>query len=281
MTQQASAWPRLGIFSDVVPADDWATLIALCKQTGLSALQLAGRHLQAIIDDPDQLSVLQRLLKESGIMLVGLAGYRNIVATDPEKQQANIVFLQSCLKLAAQLEHPVVATETGTRHPDNDWIATPENQSREAWQSLYIALDELLAVAQQYKTILALEGYVNNIITTVEQMDEVIKRYSSPHLQVMLDPYNYLTRQLLPVQEQVAADFFRRFEHHFVIAHLKDVSLEGAERDTPEFGLGVFTQQHYLAFLRTRRPDLPLILEHLPWEHIPAVIERIYNTSGA
>jgi len=40
-----------------------------------------------------------------------------------------------------------------------------------------------------------------------------------------------------------------------VAAHLKDVSQEGAEVDTPEFGHGIFPQQVYLEFLRDERPD--------------------------
>jgi hypothetical protein len=31
----------------------------------------------------------------------------------------------------------------------------------------------------------------------------------------------------------------------------------------------------YLEFLRELRPDLPLILEHLPFEHIPAALQRV------
>jgi hypothetical protein len=37
----------------------------------------------------------------------------------------------------------------------------------------------------------------------------------------------------------------------------------------------VFAQHPYLEFLRSRRPDLPLVLEHLPLDHVPAAIERV------
>ena len=74
----------------------------------------------------------------------------------------------------------------------------------------------------------------------------------------MLDPYNYLARAMLPAAERVTRDFLDRFEHRFVLAHLKDVSEDGAEAETPEFGTGVFPQRVYVEFLAERRPDLPL-----------------------
>ena len=49
----------------------------------------------------------------------------------------------------------------------------------------------------------------------------------------------------------------------------------GAEAGSPSFGSGAFDQAPYLRFLSERRPDLPLILEHLPLEEIPQAITRV------
>jgi hypothetical protein len=37
----------------------------------------------------------------------------------------------------------------------------------------------------------------------------------------------------------------------------------------------VFQQRVYVDFLAERRPDLPLILEHLPLENVAAAAERV------
>jgi hypothetical protein len=60
-----------------------------------------------------------------------------------------------------------------------------------------------------------------------------------------------------------------------VLAHLKDVSSDGAHAGTPEFGTGAFAQRPYLEFLHSRRPDLDLVAEHMPLEHVPAVRRRV------
>ncbi len=78
----------------------------------------------------------------------------------------------------------------------------------------------------------------------------------------------------MPVQERATSELLDQFEPRFVLAHLKDVSPDGAQAGTPEFGTGAFSQRHYLEFLRARRPDLDLITEHMPLEHVPTVRRR-------
>ncbi len=97
----------------------------------------------------------------------------------------------------------------------------------------------------------------------------------------MCDPYNYLSVDLLPQAARLSDAFLARFKAEFPIAHLKDVSPQRAEVDTPEFGLGVFPQAGYLKFLKEQRPDLPLIFEHLPFAHIPAAIQRVLDITQA
>ena len=97
----------------------------------------------------------------------------------------------------------------------------------------------------------------------------------------MCDPYNYVSADLVPVHETATAALLDGFEDRFVLAHLKDVDPGGAETGSPEFGTGVFSQAPYLEFLRTRRPDLGLVAEHLPLGHVPQVRRRVDALAGA
>jgi sugar phosphate isomerase/epimerase len=267
------AWPQVGAFSYGFTA--WDDLIEKFTGAGLTAVQIGSDLLNDALDHPDQIPARRAQLEENGITVAGLAGYRNLTAPDPQKRRANIDYIKRCLEYATRFGTSVVATETGSLNPQSEWKASPLNWSKEAWDSLHAALDELLPVAEAHGSILALEGYVNNVLQTQGQLQALLERYPTPHLQVVLDPFNYLNRHLLPVKDEVIDGFLYRFEHRFVLAHLKDVSAEGAEIDTPEFGAGVFPHKRYFDFLRTHRPDLPIILEHLPFDHIPAAIQRI------
>jgi sugar phosphate isomerase/epimerase len=267
--ERPDVWPRLGIFTYDFAAGEWDRLVATCGEMGLRAVQVGTSILEECLDDPDRIDAFVELLAGEGISVAALAGYRNLVAPDPVKRRANIEFIARCLELATRFGTSVVATETGTRHPEGDWTDSPENWRPETWELLDDAIRELVPIAERSGSILALEGSVKNVLRTAGQLTGLLERFSSPHLQVVCDPYNYLSSHLLPARERVTADFLRRFAHRFVLAHLKDVDPGGAEMGTGEFGTGVFSQRPYLDFLAEQRPDLPLIIEHLPLDHVP------------
>ena len=267
-------WPRLGIFTG--EAAGWDTLIATCTRLGVSAVQLGGPLLEECLEWPERASALE----EAGIAVAGLAGYRNLVVRDEASRRANLEFLARCLAVAPAIGTSVVATETGTR-ADEPWSSSAENRSAETLALVDESLGTLLAVAERSGALLALEGFVNHVVCTHTALQGVLDRFPTRSLQVVLDPYNYLSRHLLPAQERVTRGFLERFEHRFVIAHGKDVGPAGAEASTPELGTGVFVQRPYLEFLAEQRPDLPLILEHQPLEHVPQVADRVRATVGA
>jgi sugar phosphate isomerase/epimerase len=271
----AAAWPRLGIFTYDFGPGEWDRLVETCRSTGLQAVQLGSPMLEECLSRPERIdSVVERLEAEE-ISIAALAGYRNLVAPDPGQRRANIDFIAHCLELAPRFGTSIVATETGTRDPEGDWTDSPDNWLPATWELLDGAIGELLPVAERSGAILALEASVKNVLRTAGQLIGLLERFPSPHLQVVCDPYNYLSSRLLPARERLTADLLQRFEHRFVLAHLKDVDPGGAEVGTGEFGTGVFPQRVYLEFLAERRPDLPLILEHLPLAHVPEASRRV------
>ena len=169
----------------------------------------------------------------------------------------------------------MVATEAGTRSTEGQYRWHPDNRLPASVQLFHDAVGELVEAAERHGSILALEGSVRHVLPTHAALAGVLDRFPSRSLQVVLDPYNYLARAMLPAAERVTRDFLDRFEHRFVLAHLKDVSDDGAEAETPEFGTGVFPQHVYVEFLAERRPDLPLVLEHLPLDNVADATGRV------
>ena len=278
--EETPGWPRLGIFTYDFGPDDWDALVETCRLTGLQAVQLAGAMLDACLERPERIDSIVERLEAEGISIAALAGYRNLVAPDPGMRRANIDHIAHCLQLAPRFGTSVVATETGTRNPEGDWTDSLENWRPETWELLDDAIRELVPFAERSGAILALEASVKNVLRTAGQLIGLLERFPSEHLQVVCDPYNYLSSALLPARERLTTGFLQRFEHRFVLAHLKDVDPGGAEVGTGEFGTGVFPQPVYLKFLAERRPDLPLILEHLPLDHLPEATSRVRELAG-
>ena len=222
-TDPTGPWPRFGAFSYDHAAGEWGRLVSDFDRLGLEAVQLGTGLLDECLDDADSAAKRRGYLEDHGIRVAALAGYRNLVSPDGAVRAANIDYLRRCLELAPMLGTFVVATETGTRDPTGDWTDSPENWDDAAWRLLDDALERLLPVAEQSGSILALEASVKNVLKTQSQALELLERFPTPNLQLVCDPYNYLSRHLLPGQERATAELLDRFEDRFVVAHLKDV----------------------------------------------------------
>jgi sugar phosphate isomerase/epimerase len=269
------SWPRVGAFSRDFGRGEWEQLGETFARLGLELTQLDGALLDQSLEDHAAASEGRVVLESRGIGIPALGGYRNLIASDPELRAANVDHVRRCLELAPTLGSYVVATETGTMSTEGEWTDSPLNATRTAWTRLYDALETLLPAAERSGTILALEAHVKHVVKTRDQMVELLERFPTQHLQIVCDPYNYVSAELVEFHEEATEMLLDQLEDRFVLAHLKDVDARGAEAGTPEFGTGVFAQLPYLEFLRTRRPDLDLVIEHLPLHHVAEVRRRI------
>ena len=275
-------WPRLGAFSRDFGRGEWEQLAETFTRLGLELTQLDGALLDESLEDPASAAEGRAVLESSGIRVPALGAYRNLIAHDPEVRADNVERVRRCLELAPELGSYVVATETGTMSTEGEWTDSPLNATDGAWSRLDEALETLLPVAERCGTILALEASVKHVLKTRDQVRRLFERFPTQHLQLVCDPYNYVSAALVPAHEEETGELLEGFEDRFVLAHLKDVEAGGAEAGTPEFGTGVFHQVPYLEFLRTRRPDLDLVVEHLPLAHVPDVRRRFdaFTTSA-
>ena len=206
--------------------------------------------------------------------VAGIGAYRNLIVPDDAERRANIAYVERCLEAAPLAGTWVVSTHAGTRHPTEEWSDSPENLTPEAWSLLLDAVERLLAVAERAGTILALEGSVKSVLRTTAQVIELFDRFPSAYLGLVCDPYNFVSRHLLPAHERVT-DVSRPLRAPVRPRPRQGRRAGRREVSTPAVGTGVFVQAPYFAFLQERRPDLRVTLEHLVPDQIPAAMRSV------
>jgi sugar phosphate isomerase/epimerase len=240
--------------------------------------QLGFQTVQLVAPFPD-VAEASEVFGGEGLGIAAISGYVNLIAPDSDECRKSHERLHALLRDACRLGSPYVVTETGTRHPDDDWAPHPDNSRPEMYDLLVDSVRQTAAVARDHGAMLLLEPSVGNVIDTPAKAARLLRDVDSPAVGVVADPANYvdgsnleqsndlldaLFVQLGPAIRLAHAKDFRRFdgvarELHF---HATDPALYGGV-EYPAAGLGDLDYDRYVALLRRHCPDVPIILEHL------------------
>jgi len=236
-------------FFPVLAAPQWPHIVAAADtreaRLGGAKAVVGGALLEELVTDPDAALAVAYAFSKQGVTVASIASAGGLVDPDYGTREANVEHVRRCLELASVLRTSVVSARAGT-------LATPAaNWSRDATAQLDDALETLLPIAERSGAILALAGCVGDALQTTSQVVDVLGRFPATRLGLVCDPSSYVSSHLLPVQEETTAEFLDRFEDRFVTARVADGHDEA-----------------YLAFLRDRRPDLPLMLDGVPPERV-------------
>jgi sugar phosphate isomerase/epimerase len=199
MKNQDRPWKKIGAFANFgaftweFPRGAWEQMGKSFEEKGVTAAQLSGDLLDELLERPEMIPAIREKLAAHGVAVAALGAYRNLVSIHEKRRRDNLAYVERCLEIAGELGNPV-GNRTGTRNPQGDWSDDPANHSLPALESLHRALERLVKVAEKSDSILALEGYVNNVVKTTERMEEILQHYHSPNLKVVCDPYNYIYR---------------------------------------------------------------------------------------
>ena len=85
---QEQDWPAFGAFS--YGFSDVRVLTDAFREAGLAAVQWGSELLLDSLKHPDGVARTKGVLDEAGIQVVGLAGYRNLIASDEAARQGHL-----------------------------------------------------------------------------------------------------------------------------------------------------------------------------------------------
>jgi sugar phosphate isomerase/epimerase len=258
---------KLGIMSSVyadLPVDEAARQI---KADGfncvVSDFSFADVHYNPLEPDWAAARKIVSTLERTGIEIVSLFGYYNVVDPDLKKRKLGAARIEALLSSGNRLGCRLVSTETGTFNSQSEWESAPENQTEQGYLQCKSALEKHARVAEKHGAVLAIETYYRNIIGTIARTERLFRDVHSPALRLVMDPCNYFRKEDLPRMKPMLEAMFQRLGEQVVIAHAKDVKASAEAEDLPAAGLGVLDYPLFLRLLAQLDRPLPLVVEHL------------------
>lgn len=230
----ASADPRpleLGIFARVFPVQPAASLAATVHDVGFSCVQLnlVALGLPSILT-PDQLAALDleeiaRDFRAAGVSVWGLSATYNMAHPDPATRARMTQDAVALIRRAPETGAQAVSLCTGSRDPDNQWRAHPDNSTPQAWADMMESFSSLLDAADDVGIQLAVEPEPANIVRGTDEavrlLDELGTR--AERIGFILDPANLVAGRDPAHRSEVLRDAFDRLGTRTICLHAKDV----------------------------------------------------------
>ena len=171
--------------------------------------------------------------------------------------------IAACKSLGAS----VIATCTGSRHPDGMWRHHPDNATEETWQILRQTMERLLPVAENQDVVLAFEPEVNNVANTAKRSRRLIDEMASPSLKVVMDAANIFGKGELPRMTEILDEAFDLLGDHIAVAHAKDLDHDG-DAGHLAAGTGKLDYERYVSLLCSLPFSVSAILHGLREEQL-------------
>lgn len=276
----------VGIFTGYYPYK-MDEVIRRIKASDFNCVQLdvSFKDFDAVKDEmtKEKAHWVRDAFRDANLPVIAVSSYTNFIHPDPVIRKRNIDYIKTMMRHARDLGCPYVASETGTYNLESDWVWHEKNASPEVYDETIAIIRELAAYAGDWGATFIIENYVNNVIGTVEQVEQMFRDVNSPNLGLICDPTNYFDEKAMQDIDGTIDHIFDRLSPYMKIAHAKDIKLavDTSEKhadidadashsfrgsggvELPAAGLGVLNYERYVKRLAETHPNIPLIIEHL------------------
>jgi sugar phosphate isomerase/epimerase len=205
---------------------------------------------------------------ESGIAIAALSGTFNMIHPNPAVREDGVRRLAVLAPAARAMGTRVVTVCTGTRDPDNQWQAHPDNGTLEAWRDLLASIEAALEIAETHDIDLGIEPELANVVSSAALARRLIDTAANQRLKIIFDAANLFEREALGDQRDIVSRALDLLADRIVIAHAKDRDADGGFAVA---GQGVLDYGHYVSELRRVGFDGALIAHGLGAADAPAV----------
>ena len=224
--------------------------------------------------------IIREEVAKRGMVIAAVPSNANMVDADPDKRRQAIERLRMVIGACEAVGTTVVATCTGSRHPESMWRHHPDNASAETWRVLCETLEEVLPIAEAAGVTVAFEPEINNVACDAKTSRRLIDEMASPNLKVVMDAANIFGKDDLPRMTEILDEAFDLLGDHIAIAHGKDLD-HGGDAGHLAAGTGKLDYAHYVAMLSALPFDVPIILHGLSEEQVGASAAMLRRHAAA
>ena len=254
----------LGVRAHDFGRQDEDTLSKSIKSAGFDTVQLALTKAIAGIESfeqvtPQRLESVRRSFEDHGVDIAVLGCYIEPGLADAEQRRRQVDDFLLGLEHAKALGAPRVGTETtGFPMP----METAYEAQREAvYQRLKDSVLRMVEKAEKLGIEVAIEPVAQHTLNTAELTRRLLDEVQSSQLKIIFDPVNMLTEQNARSQEILYDTFFRLLGKEIVALHVKDIVFENDQKIWRNIGKGIVAFGPLFTWLRTHKPDLPVLRE--------------------
>lgn len=256
-----------------LPAEELAKRIS---EKGFKAIQLALSKAIPGLDaglgklSPGMAHAIQDTFFSHHIRIAVLGCYINPVHPDPIERRSQLERFKEHIRYARDFGCSIVATETGSLNADFSYH--PDNHGESAFQILFESIRELVAEAEKFGVMVAIEGVRHYVANSPERIRRLIDAIGSNHLQVILDPVNLLSPLNFQDQGSVIKKAFELFGDRIVALHAKDFILENGQICSICAGEGHLNYDLVFKLLKEKKPMSYVLMEDTKPDQIDAGI---------
>jgi sugar phosphate isomerase/epimerase len=257
----------IGIFAKSFPRPTPEENLDAVRSHGLSVVQynLACAGLPSLPEriEPALARRIGAAAAARGITLAAISGTFNMIDPNRQRRDEGLRRLEELASVCGLLGTKIITLCTGTRDPDDMGRGHPANGRPDAWADLLEAMEQAVAIAEEYDLWLAVEPEPANVINSPPKARRLLAEMGFPRLKIVIDPANLVQIEDVPYQRAILDATFDMLGPDIVLAHAKDVCFVNCTAYHVAPGRGVLDYQHYLALLR--HIPVPLIV-HGPTE---------------
>ncbi len=263
---------KLGIFAKTFPGEAPLPVLRAVRAAGYAAVQynMACSGLGALPDIiPDAAAdAVAAAAAETGVEIAAISATYNMTDPDPGRRVAGRAGFAAIAAAAPRIGSRLITVCSGSRDPDDQWRAHPDNDTPAAWDEMIAEFHEIVPVAERHGVMIGVEPELGNVVSSPERARRLIALFPGGPIRIVLDPANLFERTGPGEAAAIVDAAVDLLGPHIALAHAKDRDADGGFATA---GRGVVDWPRYLAALRRARFDGALVTHGLTAAEAPGV----------